>query len=318
MKHMLAAYVGLLTCILLLSRGHVSAELQDLPDAQFKEVPGDVIWLDVDLFFGASYDAVVAMLRGSGFRLATKAELQAALTGESTVPGVLAGKTGGFAIPTTCCRTVQGWYDDSASGTDPMRGGLGGAFEQRLPAGSQFNFFDDAQDNTWFSPGSGAWIRQIEPTGPELRTPAGSDIDNDGIDEKIVWRGSFGLWFVRLSKTNEVLVQQWGLPGDTPLLGDFDGDLVPDFAVWRPTTGVWYIKRSSRGYSVLGSIQQQFGLPGDHALRVDYDGDGRLDLAVWRPSEGNFYYRNSGNQATTVVQWGLPGDIPLVSGRVLP
>jgi hypothetical protein len=161
----------------------------------------------------------------------------------------------------------------------------------------------------------GAWAVQ---RGPALRpgiSPFGADFDGDGKDEKIVWRPSEGNWYVRFSGSNDVMVQQWGLPGDVPLVGDYDGDLIPDLVVWRPSNGTWYVKTSSSFYDAIHAIQQQFGLPGDVPMKVDFDGDGKLDFAVWRPSEGNWYVLQSSNHQVVVTQWGLSKDIPVTGGR---
>ncbi len=44
---------------------------------------------------------------------------------------------------------------------------------------------------------------------------------------------------------------------------------------------------------------------------ADFDGDLQTDISVFRPSDGNWYIRNSGNANTSVVNFGLPGDIPV-------
>jgi hypothetical protein len=58
-------------------------------------------------------------------------------------------------------------------------------------------------------------------------------------------------------------------------------------------------------------------MPGDVPVPSDYDGDGRADIAVWRPADGTWWIVNSGylsgrtKKQYEVIQWGLPGDIPL-------
>ena len=46
---------------------------------------------------------------------------------------------------------------------------------------------------------------------------------------------------------------------------------------------------------------------------TDFDGDSRADIGIYRPSEGNWYVRYSRNNygSFTILQWGLPSDIPL-------
>lgn len=294
-----------------------SAQIEDLPDYQFRDLSNDGnVWLDVDAFWGSSYETIVSTLKGTEFRIATKAEVEALFANEPlTTVGELGDKIGGVFKPTLCCRAIRGVYDDSLSGVDSTKVGSASIGDSPLIPAS-LTLTDDAIDRFQSSLTTGAWITRVEPSDPELRTRSGSDLDNDGIDEKVVWRNWSGTWYIRLSATNEIIVQQWGLPGDKPIFGDFDGDLLPDLAIWRPSTGFWFIKRSSRGFSVRAAVQQQFGLPGDHPMRGDFDGDGKLDIAVWRPSNGTFYYISSKTSAIFAEQWGLPGDIPLPSALI--
>ena len=47
--------------------------------------------------------------------------------------------------------------------------------------------------------------------------PLRGDYDNDGILDLAVWRPSFGFFIFKGSRSGEVVVRQWGLPGDVPL-----------------------------------------------------------------------------------------------------
>ena len=57
--------------------------------------------------------------------------------------------------------------------------------------------------------------------------------------------------------------------------------------------------------------QEDDGTPPVRSISGDFDGDGETDLAVWRPAEGNWYIVFSATGTWTVLQWGLPGDMPL-------
>ncbi len=141
--------------------------------------------------------------------------------------------------------------------------------------------------------------------------------DSDDVHDKVVWRPSTGMWFIRPSSGGVDTVIQWGLPGDVPVVADFDGDATDDPAVWRPSNGTWYILLSSQGYSNLPEdiLVRQWGLPEDHPLSGDFDGDKRADLVVWRPNTGMWFVCSSQHQYqcqySRQEQFGLFGDLPL-------
>ena len=47
--------------------------------------------------------------------------------------------------------------------------------------------------------------------------PLKGDYDGDGVLDLAVWRPNGGLLIYRSSRNENVLIQQWGLPGDIPL-----------------------------------------------------------------------------------------------------
>lgn len=271
----------------------------------FQEVATGLTWLDYSNFFGKSFLEVQQSLVGTGFRLAKKSELDRLLNAVGQ-----ANDRFGVQIPFGGQSSSQkGFYDDSSTGSDPQLVGVGIVFSG---PGAELPIIADDGTGADSAGTTGAWV--VQQTAGSCDAGSGSlDFDCDGSDEKVVWRPSSGMWFVNLSASTDVIVQQWGLPGDTPIAGDYDGDGIPDLAVWRPSTGTWFIKTSMTQYSAVSAIALQFGLPGDKPLRVDYDGDGRLDVAVWRPSEGNHYYVRSTDAQIVVAQWGLLGDIPFTS-----
>lgn len=142
------------------------------------------------------------------------------------------------------------------------------------------------------------------------------DFDGDGIDDPAIFRPQFGMWAILKSTTNmrDYIWKQWGLPGDYPMAGDFTGDGRSDLVVWRPTDGNWFVCSSDSGFDCTQGTVWQFGLPGDRPIRGDFDSDGIADFAVWRPPLGFLFYRGSRTGEASMLQWGLPGDIPLNTG----
>ena len=62
---------------------------------------------------------------------------------------------------------------------------------------------------------------------------------------------------------------------------------------------------------LVGGRQEEDVMPLVRSILGDFDADGETDLAVWRPVEGNWYIVFSSTGTWTVIQWGLPGDMPL-------
>jgi hypothetical protein len=308
-----AAVLGLIS--LLTFPGTARSQVTDLPTGpyggEFRDDSTGKVWLDIDALTG-NFTNRLAVLSNSPFRLATTAELQS-IAQASTLQN---SATGNYLFCLFVPGAEQnqdckyGVFDDSDSGTNPNLYGMFGTERGSSNVTIQPDRFDQSGANLL-----GTWAIQ---RGPALRagtSPYGADFDGDGKDEKIVWRPSEGNWYVRFSGSNDVMVYQWGLPGDIPLVGDYDGDLIPDLVVWRPSNGTWYVKTSSSLFDASRAIQQQFGLPGDVPMKADFDGDGKLDFAVWRPSEGNWYVLQSSNHQAVVTQWGLSRDIPVTGGR---
>lgn len=272
----------------------------------FREVDTQVTWLDVPNFKGQSYEQIEDSLVGTGFRIAVKSEVQ-------RLVDLVGGYHIAFGLPSPLSYYggyVRGYYDDSKTGSNPDKVGDGNAFYFPVGQVPGFTLTDDEFDKSFSASTFGAWVVQQTAVSCSL-DPGRIDFDCDGVTDKVVWREDTGTWYVKFSSTGELMVIQWGLPGDVPVIGDYDGDGIPDFAVWRPSNGVWYIKQSKNQYSAVKSIALQFGLTGDRPLRNDFDGDGRMDVGVWRPSNGNYYYVRSTDAQIIVEQWGLPGDIPM-------
>lgn len=89
---------------------------------------------------------------------------------------------------------------------------------------------DGIADLVVWRPASGSWYVCRSDTGFDCTIgtvwqfglpedlPISGDFDGDGIFDYAVWRPSLGMFFFKRSRTNEVIMQQWGLPEDIPLI----------------------------------------------------------------------------------------------------
>jgi hypothetical protein len=98
----------------------------------------------------------------------------------------------------------------------------------------------------------------------------------------------------------------------TPLAGNAVN--VGDLVVWRGSSGTWFVRHQDGS-----SWNQQWGLSGDVPLLGDVDGDGVKDLIVFRSGTWYILKSTAGYAGWNTpsswmsVQWGLPGDKPLVA-----
>lgn len=140
--------------------------------------------------------------------------------------------------------------------------------------------------------------------------PVTADYDGDGRSDQAVYRSLSGTWYMLKSRDGFAAVQ-FGNSTDKPVGGDYDGDGKSDQAVYRKENGTWFIL----GSRLQSFTSTQFGLVTDIPVSGDYDGDGKTDIAVFRPTSGTWYQMKS-TQGFSAVQFGLPGDKPILNAFV--
>lgn len=185
----------------------------------------------------------------------------------------------------------------------------------RVEASTGFEVFRPST-STWYSLSSGT----KEPLSAmqwglatDVLVPA--DYDGDRKTDIAVWRPESGVWYIRRSSDDSLLIVQWGkatvhpygVMPDVPVPADYDGDGQADIAVWRPDTGIWYVLNSADNYAQEKAKIFHWGKFGDVPIQADYDGDGQADLAVFRPVENRWYVRQSKTGEWQVQRFGNAG-----------
>jgi (2Fe-2S) ferredoxin len=205
----------------------------------------------------------------------------------STLRIELLGQTGDKAV------SVGDWDGDGKADTSVYRDSA---------VGSQSSFYYRGSLNN--PAGNITYL----PWGTTGDRPMRGDFDGDGKSDAAIFRPSDSLWYIRLSSTSALRVDNWGLATDKFVPADYDGDSKTDLAVFR--NGVWYVKQSSNG----AAAYYNWGLATDVLVPADYDGDGKADAAIYR--NGAWYIRLSGTSALSVVNFGLTTDRPAAAAFV--
>ena len=156
------------------------------------------------------------------------------------------------------------------------------------------------------------WNVTPQPDFTDYGTRIGDDreVVFDEASDIAVFRPQTGIWYRIDSSNNAFHATQFGIAGDVPVPADYDGDGFADIAVTRSVGGLkyWYLRSS---YDEPTTTIIQWGLADDKEMPGDYDADGLTDLAVFRPSTGTWYVHRTSSTQPLIVQFGLPGDIPV-------
>ncbi len=148
-----------------------------------------------------------------------------------------------------------------------------------------------------------------------------ADFDADGKDDFAIWRpGAQGKFFIIRSRSQTVLIEDFGQTGDDPtVVADYTGDGIDDLAVYRDGAAAgaqsfWFYRSvgSPGGFTTVA-----WGQHGDRPAPGYYDGyfDDFADFVVQRPegANGRFYIRSAVRYADrhffTSMQFGLANDM---------
>lgn len=144
---------------------------------------------------------------------------------------------------------------------------------------------------TWFTQFNGGSPYSTRDWGINGDQFFAGDYDSDGVDDIAVFRPSNGTFYIILTATQTIRIDQFGQTGDEArIVGDYDGDGRDDIAVYRAgTQSTWFYKTSSN--SPLFAVN--WGQTGDAPAPGDYDGDARADFVVQRAdgANGRFFKR---------------------------
>jgi CHRD domain/FG-GAP-like repeat len=159
------------------------------------------------------------------------------------------------------------------------------------------------------------WLTSLSAGNPDASRDWGvsgdliiaGDYDGDRKDDVTVYRASEGKFYIILSGSLTLRVDELGQSGDNPkVVGDYDGDGKDDVAVYRSgTQSTWFYKTSPT--ALFTAVD--WGQTGDVPATGDYDGDGKADFVVRRTDgvNGRFWKRLSGGTFATEL-FGLAND----------
>ena len=150
---------------------------------------------------------------------------------------------------------------------------------------------------------SGQVDRQIPTGNSSTDTILLGDLDGNGYNE-VVTVTAGGHWNYQDPSTNQPQTFGYGRVGDKYMLVDWDGDGRDEATVYRESSQKWFIR--NKPSKVFGSNNSVVPVP------ADYTGDGLPELAFWDKVTGNWHIYNRQTGQSEIIQFGLPGDVPVV------
>jgi len=141
--------------------------------------------------------------------------------------------------------------------------------------------------------------------------PVIADFTGNGIDDyATIWQVA-RFWSVKNANNDLLYILPWGMPGDKALACDRDGDSRADRFVVRTSPDNhedWF------GVMATGEIEiNRFGSKGDiPGCKHNIDSDGKPELMLFRPPTGEWIIKHTSNGNTKKIQFGLPGDVPML------
>lgn len=163
---------------------------------------------------------------------------------------------------------------------------------------------------SWFIATNGGSPQPVVNWGITSDRLINGDFDGDLRDDIAVFRPSNSTFYILLSQSSTLRIENFGQTGDDPtVVGDYNNDGRDDIAVYRegnPST--WFYKTSPPA-SLF--VARNWGQVGDFPAPGDYDGDGRYDFAIQRPTGGSgvFWIFRSNDNGITVQAFGGPNDL---------
>lgn len=155
---------------------------------------------------------------------------------------------------------------------------------------------------------------RLAETSRALTAPV--DFDGDGKSDVAAYYPDAGLWYIRQSFREQLIMRNWGWSASIPVAADYDGDGITDNAVFAE--GWWYINSSVQG--PMAPIN--YGFSGCMPVPSDFNGDGAADLVLYYPDTGTWFVKflSAGlnaetdiavSQGTAVRNWGFLGAYPV-------